>query len=465
LRRITHQRMTIDAFLDGAPSVEKALDKLFLKFGEDEEEDAALLKVARLYLKERAEKEQREALLEAARRLRSRPIVTQATPEPEPPEEPPTEEDIRRVRNFDNLYDLWMIDGTGYIFRRQYEELAAELRNTSDPTRRAELQNRLAEMYAFQYHMENGNIVDYYEGLIEDVFGYDIRIGDAFLNDVEASIGMLSTLNEASLAILDYFDNIITEGGILEAAEAFRTFFGRNPDNTQIIVRLGADDDDEAGEPEYGFVPLNTECLEGDDECLEEQRTIYLGSEVNVATIVHEFGHQLDRWFRLSGFLSSQNLDWTQLSDLLRDGTADLPPIQADEGARLSLDDTYRYGIQGFAAKQWNDGEIWADLFMTAVLAGSTPTTCGPNSPYCVFTIIDPPPQVLYALVAGGYVSGDTDWICGRIYHFPNYTEYNDGEPFTIMCDYRPVGFRESDFGPQLQEYTNRVIQYLLESG
>jgi hypothetical protein len=69
LRRITHQRMTIDAFLDGAPSLEKALDKLFLKFGEDEEEDAALLKVARLYLQERIARREAEWMLEGGRGL------------------------------------------------------------------------------------------------------------------------------------------------------------------------------------------------------------------------------------------------------------------------------------------------------------------------------------------------------------------------------------------------------------
>jgi hypothetical protein len=76
--------------------LEKALDKLFLKFGEDEEEDAALLKVAKLYLKERAEREQREALLTAQIQMnasrgvvrgRSPTVEQETTPEPTDPEE------------------------------------------------------------------------------------------------------------------------------------------------------------------------------------------------------------------------------------------------------------------------------------------------------------------------------------------------------------------------------------------
>jgi hypothetical protein len=447
LRRITHQRMTIDAFLDGAPSLEKALDKLFLKFGEDEEEDAALLKVAKLYLQERAEKEQREALLEAARQLRSRPTVEQTTPEPE--SEPTPEQAVQIIRDFTALFNRWLTDeGFDYqAFQDYLDSLREQLATSTSEAVRDHLVAVIAELEAFQLTL---NDPDAYEYLLETAFGYRIDIDTTTLDTVQAQIQALATLGEANLHILDYFTEILG-GNETDALEAFHTFFGRNPDNAQIIVLLGADADDEAGEPEYGFVPLNTECPEGDDECLEEQRTIYLGSEVNVATIVHEFGHQLDRWFRLSGFLSSQDTDWTQLSDLLRQGLVvdnNVTLVQSIGGAAgMALQEIYQYGIQGFAAKQLNDGELWADLFMTAVLS-----TAGEVSGE-TYTIYSVTPEWRDTFIAEAEANSNNPlwfWDCTD-------SNRNGGQS---TCDYINVGFTDAE----LQTYINTVIQFLMNS-
>jgi hypothetical protein len=275
-----------------------------------------------------------------------------------------------------------------------------------------------------------------YLRILERVFGYNIEIEPEFQDNPDEQIRMLATLGEASLAILDYFDSIIEGDDILDAVDTFHTFFAYNPSpdgtQTQIVVRLGADT---AIATAFGIPPEDA-AYQGNVPLSGTSNEILLGSEVNVATIVHEFGHQLDRWFRRSGLLGSQD----QISNLLRSGVEqELLPI--DEGAGMLLDLIYDDGIQGFAAKQLADAELWADLFMTAVLSGTG---------YEVYSIL--PDWVDEFIEAGREAIRDRQplpfWDCFD----PDQNEGN------ATCDYASVDFANDD----LRSYINTVIRYLL---
>jgi hypothetical protein len=153
-------------------------------------------------------------------------------------------------------------------------------------------------------------------------------------------------------AIVTYFDSL-TDG---QGLETFRRYFSRNPDGTQIEVQLGANVETRGAY--NGYVPL-----------IGNNNTIYLGRNVNVATIVHEFGHQLDRWFKLSqGTMASGAEGLTGYIG----GARTQGSLLYQETGKYNLDsDFIAQGLEGFAAKQFFRTEFFADLFMTAVLAGS----------------------------------------------------------------------------------------------
>jgi hypothetical protein len=455
LRRITHQRMTIDAFLDGAPSVEKALDKLFLKFGEDEEEDAALLKVARLYLKERAENEQREALLMAAHLRGSRPTVAQETPEAEPSE--PTAADIELVRQFDDLYREWsQFDGTLEEFITSLQHRIAGL-GAEQQAQIDVLQAFIDMLAAAPPESITAHIATRYEELLERVFGYDVEIDPTFQGTIEQQLQMLLNLGEASLAILDYFDSIITEGGILDAAEAFRTFFGYNPGGAddRITVHLGANA--ATGDATYGRVELPQP--DQDDLYYDDPRwnQINFGSEVNVATIVHEFGHQLDRWFILfrTGVYGSGITNYLSSA-----GEGGVSPIYTATDERINLQGVYDNAIIGFAGKQMLPSEYWADLFMTAVLGNS-------NVEYRVQTIISPDAAFLERMTRRPDVDDREFWLCGHEYTYLEVVDPETGdrfgpESFTIECSNERIGWQSDYYSENLGGFLNTLFSLLL---
>ncbi len=101
----------------------------------------------------------------------------------------------------------------------------------------------------------------------------------------------------------------------------------------------------------YGFVPLG---LEKDDE---RTRRMYLGSAVDIATIVHEFGHVIDRSADLTAHLDGKV------------GHGEFRLMNADDKYGINLNrNVLDYAIEGFVGKQYLAQELLADLFMTAVL-------------------------------------------------------------------------------------------------
>ena len=88
----------------------------------------------------------------------------------------------------------------------------------------------------------------------------------------------------------------------------------------------------------------------GEGHTEEQLRSVYLGSEVRVSTIVHEFGHVIDRSNDIVSKFRIHHSEWYG-----KTGT----------GLNESI---LELAIEGFAGKQLLNAEVWGDLFMTAVL-------------------------------------------------------------------------------------------------
>lgn len=106
----------------------------------------------------------------------------------------------------------------------------------------------------------------------------------------DESINMLNEMassGDGTVMILDADGNPTQLD--LQGATIFEDFFGTNASiGEAVTVYLGANE--QTGDARAGLVPLpsstqDTEALSG----------IYLGSDISVATMAHEFGHQLDR--------------------------------------------------------------------------------------------------------------------------------------------------------------------------
>ena len=190
----------------------------------------------------------------------------------------------------------------------------------------------------------------HYEDMLNKVFGFKIQWGT---NDGN-KLNQLQNLAKANVHIVDYLDHVIETKQNQDSEITGLSIYQRNfsqTDTGPLKVWLGADsvlvkvfelegaDDKDA--PYLGNVPLKASASG------EELEKIYLGSEVNIATITHEFMHVLDR-----------NTDITQ--EILNEWVhkTGVPPD----------DDIYKLVIKGFAAKQTVFAELWADVGMTAVL-------------------------------------------------------------------------------------------------
>jgi hypothetical protein len=229
--------------------------------------------------------------------------------------------------------------------------------------------------------------------LLETAFDYDIRLTRSDFDlaneeDVNQLMELLMNVGTSNAHITDYFEESLATTNLDEnALVMFRQIFGHNPDGTQIVVYLGANkytDEDNPDQGAYrGYVPLPPK----DDS--NSLHSMYLGSNVSVATITHEFGHQMDRWFRLS--------EVGGIPNYLRGESR----FVAGSGGDLSLGDTYQNAITGFAGKEPLDAEIWGDLFMTAVLHGKTDTS---GNPYQVWSVKDD--------YVSQFEESDGEWDC-----------------------------------------------------
>ena len=192
-----------------------------------------------------------------------------------------------------------------------------------------------------------------HELMLEKVFEFDIEWGTTDAN----KLTQLQNLAKANVHIVDYLEGVFVNDERTSGLTAFRQYFSESKYG-QLKVSLGADDVTEG--VDLGRVPMP----ESSDENLD---TIFLGSEVNIASIVHEFGHVIDRNLGIVNEYMS---------------TGGSTPVWSEwiKQAKLPLDPSIlEHAIEGYGGRQFLTGEIWADLFMTAVLDPSNP---GISKPY-----------------------------------------------------------------------------------
>ena len=193
-----------------------------------------------------------------------------------------------------------------------------------------------------------------YEDHLESVYGYEIKWASG--RDTNR-LKQLHNLAQASTHIVNYLSQEVFDGDEAQALSVFQQHFSQSEAYGQLMVRLGADAG--AGGPAYGRVPL------------QGSADMYLGSAVDIPTIVHEFGHVIDRSKGIKNSYDTFVSSW-------REWLA---------GVGLPLNSLiWQHAIEGFAGKQSLDREVWADLFMTAVLS---PSNSGISKPYEVYSIID----------------------------------------------------------------------------
>lgn len=193
--------------------------------------------------------------------------------------------------------------------------------------------------------------VAYYEKMLNKVFDYEIVIEENYGYSPEKKISQLQNLAKANVHIVNYF---AVEAGFKldenEALEEFKKHFSRT-DRGKLKVHLG--DNDETQGKYLGRVPLPESSTQ------KNLDKIYLGSLVDIPTIVHEFGHVMDRNINMTAYLEGR----------LGDGEFHLSKADSKYGVNLNRD-ILEYVIEGFVAKQFFGRELLADLFMTAVLSG-----------------------------------------------------------------------------------------------
>lgn len=132
----------------------------------------------------------------------------------------------------------------------------------------------------------NSGDVEPLKGVISETFGYEIRLaeGDNWSQWEDELLNLLT----ANLQIAAFFQEMLGSNSGLSGLDIVHQFFAQNPDGNPIEILLG-------GADQYmGRVPLPQSTSD-----LDELRRVRFGSDVSVATIVHEFGHQFDRWFQL----------------------------------------------------------------------------------------------------------------------------------------------------------------------
>lgn len=252
-------------------------------------------------------------------------------------------------------------------------------------------------------------LVSELEERVKSKYAIEIKWGEGSQNTNR--LKQLQNLDKAIAYILDYLRKEIYGNDAKEALAAFKRYFAKN-EHGQLIVRLG--DDIETGGISYGSVTLVAQRdKDGNIINSEKLKTLYLGSAVDIPTIVHEFGHVIDRSL--------------SIEDKYRAANGQLPHwIEWRKNTGLPLNDLIlQYAIGGFAGKEHADEEVWADLFMTAVLD----------------SVIGGPLKV--------YSSTHDRIVDLSPLEFDNCKD-EDGR---VVCEYRPVKWvEEENYG--IQNYT-----------
>ena len=204
---------------------------------------------------------------------------------------------------------------------------------------------------AYDSGFTNSRSITRYEEHLESKYGIQIEWGDS--SDATNKADQLGNLAQATSLIVNYLTAEVYDGDESAALFAFRQFFGQS-EFGRLVVNLGADD--KLKESTYGRVPLAYYNKEGKltNENLEELNQMYLGSAVDVSTIVHEFGHVIDR---------SVQIVWRYEND------ESFQKRWMEETDEMPLSPLiYENSIEGIAGKSNPNAEIWADIFMTMVL-------------------------------------------------------------------------------------------------
>ncbi|MCY4538630.1 MAG: hypothetical protein OXE52_10420 [Chloroflexi bacterium] len=209
-------------------------------------------------------------------------------------------------------------------------------------------------------------ILQEYEESLESKYGFQIEWARGSYDTNR--LRQLQNLDKSIAHIVNYLAKEVYDDEHA-ALKTFKEHFGQSKFG-QLMIYLGAESDPE--DKGYGSVPLPYYDKEGKliNADVEELKKMYLGSGVDIPTIVHEFGHVVDR---SRGFTD-------HLTDII-------PPYWMSRIATVSREYGQDYGdrswgyysfnldatvysdiIEGFVAKQFFEQELWADLFMTAVL-------------------------------------------------------------------------------------------------
>ncbi len=211
-----------------------------------------------------------------------------------------------------------------------------------------------------------------YEESLESKYGIVIDWGRRSYDTNR--LQQLRNLDSAIAYIVNYLAQKDLYGSERAALEAFKEHFGQSNVHGQLTIYLGADayiaevfpDVPEKDLGYYGFVPLPQSTEYNLDK-------MFLGSKVSIPTIVHEFGHVIDRNIRVTRNLLGK----------LSDGEYRLRKGHSKYGVNLNKQ-ILELVIEGFAAKQLDPSELWADVFMTAVL---DPSVTLSDEPYKVFSV------------------------------------------------------------------------------
>ena len=197
----------------------------------------------------------------------------------------------------------------------------------------------------------------HYEKLLEAVFEYVIVFDDENYNyNPEDKIRQMHNLARSNLHIVDYLNEVFVNDDKTSGLTAFQQYFSESK-HGQLKVSLGADG--ETGGAALGRVPLPESTTKNLD-------TMFLGSHVDIPAIVHEFGHVISRSVDIAAMYDAAE---SAFKDTWLDRTG---------GVHMDLT-IYTNSIKGLAGRQRSTHEVWADIFMTAVL---DPLVTGIDPPY-----------------------------------------------------------------------------------
>ncbi len=264
---------------------------------------------------------------------------------------------VTQLQNFPHQYQEWLAQATALqnqlaLLNQQRDRIVARIssgESTSFLLNELENLNMLISTQERELATINERLagaVDEYADLAERVFGYEITFDDQFFDSDQQRVHLLTNLVTSNVRIVDYLDTLgLNRPGL----EVFREIFA---EQGNVTVELGANaTTDDSGNPigrYHGLTPTGSDI-------------IYLGSAVSVATITHEFFHQMNRYFNMA--LTSGNApNIMSLPDYLANVAVN--SLRPSEGLPFQREGI----IEGGASDDPDFAERFPDLAMAAVL-------------------------------------------------------------------------------------------------